>query len=219
MGYTALSRHRQEARFYVAGGDLQHDRETPPPHDPLVDGLARLLQRTQANELALESLPLAEREHLKHERLELREKLAGASPPDRRIHQEDRALDAATTQLRRALDLKKTLAERSEQLRRVDRRSRVELAAQLEQNQQQQRHHAAEIQQLLAACRSADLTDHNWVLAHGPEAERFLAVDEELHARDLAADRVTKHIENLDRDAFDRTLGRCARALDMDFGR
>ena len=82
-GYTALSRHREQARFYVAESHLRPDREQPPPHDPLIAGLTQLLQRSQAKELALESLPPAQRQQLEDDRREQRYPLTNSSAPGR----------------------------------------------------------------------------------------------------------------------------------------
>ena len=220
-GYTALSRHKHEARFYVTGSDLHADREQPSPHDPLVAGLTRLLQRSQAKELALESLPLDQREQLEQERRQLRAHLTRQPPPFRLTPQEDRELDAATAKLKRALDDKKALLERGEQLRRRDRRARADLDARFEHNHEHQHHHAEEIKQLLATRKTADLTDHAWLTTHQPDAARLLTIEAELHARDTATHRAATRIQNLDRDPPDRALEHPAQDhnLDLDLGR
>lgn len=81
--YTALSRHKEQARFYVADSDLHLDREQPPLHDPLIAGLTQLLQRSQAKELALESLPLAQRQQLEDGRRDFRDHLSSPPAPAR----------------------------------------------------------------------------------------------------------------------------------------
>ncbi len=55
LGYTALSRHRDEARFYVARSDIEVQRDIPIP-DPILFGLEQLLERSGAKRLALDSL-------------------------------------------------------------------------------------------------------------------------------------------------------------------
>lgn len=57
LGYTALSRHRDEARFYVTHSDLRLDADHAPAPDPLAAGLERLLGRSRAKDLARDSLP------------------------------------------------------------------------------------------------------------------------------------------------------------------
>src|SRR3954469_10669281 len=56
-GYTAMSRHRDEARFYVAAPDLDLERDQAPEPDPVVAGIERLMGHSRAKELALDSLP------------------------------------------------------------------------------------------------------------------------------------------------------------------
>lgn len=98
---------------------------------------------------------------------------------------------------------------------RRDRRARADLDAQLGDNRQAVHHHAAEIQQLLATRKTAELTDRQWLVAHSPESERFLAVNEELRARDLAVSCAARHVEGLHRDPLDHTLQLPDRGLDL----
>src|SRR3954447_17090009 len=56
-GYTALSRHRDDARFYLARGDLALDRDHAPEPDAPAAGLRRLLGHSRAQQLASEGLP------------------------------------------------------------------------------------------------------------------------------------------------------------------
>lgn len=73
LGFTALSRHRDEARFYVARGDLEPKVERDlPDHDPVVHGLEQLLERSTAKELALDSLTDQDTTQLENDRDELR---------------------------------------------------------------------------------------------------------------------------------------------------
>ena len=213
-GYTALSRHRHEARFYVAGGDLPTDREKPPPHDPLIDGITRLLERSQAKELALESLPMAEREQLENERRKLNARFEREPPPHRLLGWEDRELDAATARLGRTLDRGRELAEQHELLRRRDRHKSADLHVQLEENRLEKLQRAAEVKGLLTARKTADLGEIEWLDAHAPDATRFLAVEEELRLRDSADDRAAEHLRSLDRDPFERAHERADQDID-----
>ncbi len=55
-GYTALSRHREEARFYVtAPADQPALPGLEPPGDPMADELDRTLGRSRAKEMALDT--------------------------------------------------------------------------------------------------------------------------------------------------------------------
>jgi Ti-type conjugative transfer relaxase TraA len=86
-GYTALSRHREEARFYISGGELglkddrAIDRDCAPGPDPVGDGLRRVLGRSRAQQLATDSLAEIDRDDLEARREQLRERLADAGPP------------------------------------------------------------------------------------------------------------------------------------------
>ena len=58
LGYTALTRHREEARFYVARGEIEPMVELDlPDRDPVICGLKDLLERSGAKHLAQDSLP------------------------------------------------------------------------------------------------------------------------------------------------------------------
>ncbi|MDP9384522.1 MAG: AAA family ATPase, partial [Actinomycetota bacterium] len=82
LGYTALSRHREEARFYVAAADLEPkvDRELP-DYDPVIDGLQDLLRRSGAKQLALDSLADRDRVELENERDQLRKTFSDIELP------------------------------------------------------------------------------------------------------------------------------------------
>jgi ATP-dependent exoDNAse (exonuclease V) alpha subunit len=71
--YTALSRHRDEARFYLTRGDLALDRDHDPEPDPLAAGLRRLLGQSRAQQLASEDLPEVSDSALTATQEELRE--------------------------------------------------------------------------------------------------------------------------------------------------
>jgi len=126
-GYTALSRHTQQARFYIARSDLRHDPELPPPADPLVHGISQLLQRSHAKQLALDALPHTQREQLELERRQLRERLADQPPPRRLPHTEDRELEQHVQALENARLREQLLRQQREQLRWRDRHRRAEL--------------------------------------------------------------------------------------------
>ncbi len=215
-GYTALSRHREQARFYVARGDLRVDPELPPPTDPLVSGIGRLLERSQAKQLALESLPQADREQLEVERRQLREQLAGQPPPRRLAHVEARELEAKVRAVESARERERLLRERRERLRWRDRRARADLDDLLERNLDDQQRHATELQKTVATVTAAKTSDHDWLTNHEPQATRLLAVDHELRTRDTAEDRAARRLETLDRDPLNVRLAEQRLELDHD---
>ena len=212
-GYTALSRHKHEARFYVAGSDLHADREQPPPHDPLVAGLTRLLQRSQAKELALQSLPLDQREQLEHERRDLRRQLAGAPPPLRLPDVEHREVAQQARGLRDTCDGECAIRAQIEQLRRRDRARRAELERLPERNLAEQRHRSTRLRRTIDTVEAARGGEHEWVENHGPDAERLLAVDSELRSRDVIAVQVVRRLELHEQGPIPTDLG-----LERDLG-
>jgi conjugative relaxase-like TrwC/TraI family protein len=194
-GYTALSRHRQEARFYVAGGDLRPDGDKPPPQDPVVAGLTRLLERTQAKELALDSLPSAAREQLER---------------DRRRVRAHRSRPAAATRplLTAALDRKEALLAQRDQMRRAARDARVDAGI----SRAQERHKPA-----TALWTATDLADRQWLAAYGPGAARLHAIEGRLPAQDAADPRAVDHRLSLELNPLRRPLA--VPPDDLDLGR
>ena len=101
LGYTALSRHRDEARFYVARGDIEPKVERDlPDRDPLVDGLEQMLKRSGAKQLAHDSLTDRDTKELEKERDELRKAVKDKEPPSvREVERRDRERDHARQEL------------------------------------------------------------------------------------------------------------------------
>lgn len=192
LGYTALSRHRHEARFYVARPDFEprHERDVP-DQDPLIAGLKDLLSRSGAKQLAHDSLADRDTALLARERDELRERFAmdedrpSARDVDyaRRDRDRDDAQEALEETERRIARLqqqrddtspfafgerrflKELIADASQQLgRQVDRAERA----------------VASHQRL-----AGRLTD--WVARHGEQAAQLVATDRELTERDQVA--------------------------------
>jgi len=112
IGYTALSRHRDEARFYIARADIAVDRDIPIP-DPVVFGLEQLLERSGAKQLALDSLTDRDASELEIKRDELRQlfdtDLPSATHVERLGWERDRAqeaLDEAGQRIERLQELR-----------------------------------------------------------------------------------------------------------------
>ena len=206
-GYTALSRHRQEARFYIARGELRDDLDLLPPSDPVVAGISQLLQRTEAKALAIDSLPNDQRADLERERAQLRDRLTEEPlPPRRLLHVEDQNLEQQLRTLENARWREQHLTEERGKLRWRDRGRRAEIDDLLENNREEQQRREAELRTAIGTRHRLDATDHGWLDAHGPEAERCLAVDEELRARDLANGRAAVRLNDLAREAPDLRL-------------
>lgn len=101
-------------------------------------------------ELALDSLPQADRELLERERGQLREQLAGRPPPRRLPHIENRELEANVRAVESARERERLLRERREQLRWRDRSARADLDILLERHLDEQHEREARLQKTVA---------------------------------------------------------------------
>ena len=215
-GYTALSRHRQDARFYVAGGDLKTDPELPPHHDPLLYGITSLLERTQAKGLAIDELTTADRTDLEQQRRELRDQFTREQPPRRLRHEEDHKLDVLSQEVARADRHQERLLEQRQKLGWRGRRERDRIDQELEHNAERRSDVSARLDRVRSTVLAAGTTDQTWVDTHGPDAHRLLAVDHELRTRDATQARIDQQLETHHRDPLlDRALDR---ELGMDLG-
>ena len=199
-GYTAMSRHREQARFYVARADVNNDRDLPPSRDPVVAGIGRLMDRSHAKELALDALPQADREALELERRQLREQLNDDPPPRRLPHIERQELEQDTWALENAREREALLREHRAQLRWRDRADRAVTDQHLEQNLEEQTAYETRVGERVAALDIADDIDSEWLAAHGPEASRLLTVDRELRTREAADRHAGLQLDALDRN-------------------
>lgn len=161
-GYTALSRHRHEARFYVARTDLDLHADRAPAPDDVVAGLGLLLGRSRAKELARAGLPELDDDVLATRHAQLEERLR-EDPPPLRTHRL-RALELAATRAREDLD------------RTQERRARLEET--LDQTPIWRRRERAATRDALA--RTADVLTTNearWVDGHATQEEALRRTD------------------------------------------
>ena len=197
-GYTAMSRHREEARFYIARGDLHADPELPPPGDPLIAGIGALLSRTRTKELALDSLPDEERGELERERHTLRESLAD-DPPARDGHRAlDERLEWQSRALEKAHEREELLRKKREELGWHQRKARATRDRDIVTNLSEQDTWREAIQETEAAISAATTADATWIEHHGPRGLRLVVVNRELRGRDIAEARATHRLEGLD---------------------
>ena len=199
-GYTAMSRHRQQARFYVARTDLHEDRDLPPTADPIISAITRLMQRSHAKELALDALPQADRDTLEHERQQIQEQLADEPPPGRLPHPEHQELERDVQALESARRREERLREDRAQLKWRDRAGRAATDKYLELNLQEQARHETRVGGRIDALETADTADAQWLDAHAPQASRLLAVDHELRAREAIDHRAARQLDAIDRN-------------------
>jgi conjugative relaxase-like TrwC/TraI family protein len=218
-GYTAMSRHREQARFYVARTDLHDDRDLPPTADPIISGIGRLMQRSHAKELALDALPQADRETLELERRQIREQLATEPPPRRLPHIEQQELDRELRALENARQREHLLVENRARLKWHQRAARTANDEHLNRNLEDQSRWTTQVEQTAGTLAAGDAADRAWVAAHGPKASRLLAVDSELRTRDHLDHRADRRLQALDRNPLDRNpLDRGLPGRDFDSG-
>jgi len=205
-GYTALSRHRDEARFYIARGDVRGDPELPTPADPLVAGITRLLERRNVKELALDSLTEAQRVALDDDRRRLRETLSVATPPKRFPRAEIQALETTLQAFERTRARVKQLQERVGRLGRRDRAARAEATRVLERAEAEQARHEAAFRAARTTYHEAEAADTAWATAHGPAAARLVAIEREVQRREHAQANAARRLHALDRDPLAPSL-------------
>jgi len=198
-GYTALSRHREEARFYVARGDLGLDRDDASPPEPLMAGLERLLGRSRAKQLALEGLQEVDDGALRREQDDLREGLQRDPPPRPEAGPRARELELAAEALSHARQREAALRERRAALRWFERRERSELDAFLDLNARQIAHLTERWGHAHAGHDRRNAIEQGWLLEHGAEAERYLAVKRELGLRAVEDRDAARRIEHFQR--------------------
>jgi conjugative relaxase-like TrwC/TraI family protein len=188
-GYTALSRHRDEARFYVARGDLGLDRDHAPAPDPLAAGLTRLLGRSRAQELASNGLPELDDTHLDATHEDLRALLASDPPPTRTQRDEPARLRDALDDTAARLERLQTERDALGWLDRAERRARDELIA------TQRRHHA----RLSDRAQQIHDSEATWLARHGTDAELFLRLDRERRERAAIRHEAHERLEHVAR--------------------
>ncbi len=196
-GYTAMSRHREQARFYVARTDLHDDRDLPPTADPIISGIGRLMERSHAKQLAIDALPQADRDALELERRQIREQLASEPPPRRLPSLEQQELEGDIRALENARQRENLLREHRAQLRWRDRSARAASDEHLQHNLEEQAARETRVGARVAALASADASDDKWLAAHGPQASRLLTVDHELRAREAADHHAARQLDAL----------------------
>ncbi len=217
--YTAMSRHRDQARFYVTGHDIAPNRELPPPQDPVVDGISRLVDRREVQELAIDSLPAAERTELERERRELRQRLAANPPPERSPRREEHQ-EGQEGQIHYRLQVARDYQERLRAERENTSWHQRSARSQLDQRiagYAQDEHRAGEQLNALHAIRhAADGRDQAWLKTHGLDAAQLLAIRSELHTRDTADRRADHALQALHRDPL--PAPELTQDLGLDFG-
>ncbi len=200
-GYTALSRHRDEARFYIARADIDLDRDIAPQVDPVIAGIERLIGRSHAKDLAIESLPELDRDELERDRTRLRKTIERDPPPDDLQRRElDDEIERATIALHEAHERQRMVRKDRERLRWRERQQRADLDNILEQNLEYQRAQNEHLQNAIAQREIADTRDQRWLDDRRPTVERLLAVEQEVQARDTIDRQAERRVHALSRE-------------------
>jgi hypothetical protein len=152
------------------------------------------MTRSNAKDLALDSLTDGDKAELARERDQLSEQFRD-DPPPATSHRLDREIAQSSASLDNADERRALLQDSRDSLPWYRRRERAELKGLLERNareiEKRTEHHHRRLAEHIAAS-DAEL---GWLQAHGPDAERLLTVDHELRARDHIDTQVTRSIE------------------------
>ena len=194
-GYTVLSRHRQEARFYLTAPSPP-DRGQPrlpgiaddPAEDPMA-GVVRALGRSRAKELALDewegnqdlrAAPTARLAEQSGQLGELLESfpLEAQSADGAAVRAQEAAVRAREAQERLAA----TEAQR-EELGRLERRRGRELDERLEHQRQTLAHRQSEADELAHDAARAGAAGEHWMQEHGAHAAELATGERELVKR------------------------------------
>jgi hypothetical protein len=198
-GYTAMSRHTDEARFYVSRSDLGLDRDAGPEPDREIAGIQRLLDRSQAKDLAIDSLPEIDRDTLEQERARLRDGLRRDRPPEQPAQRPDDEISRAARDLHDSQQREQRMREYRERLRLRDRRERADADRRIEHNREEQQRDAQRLDRAIAEKDRSQARDQAWLQTHKPDVERLLSLDQELRTRDAA-----DHLAERNLDAYER---------------
>lgn len=197
-GYTALSRHREVARFYVTRTDLGLNQDRAPEPDPIAAGLTRLLGRSQAEEFASTQLRDLSDEQLARERARLAHRLQGTQLPSPTGHLADKL--EGLERMRRGVDARaERLQAERDNTSWLKRDERKKLAA-YQQQAAAAEHRLATLNQEVAA-DLAEQAGHRarWIEHHGPEAERYLQLADEAAQRSTHRGTVDQRLERFHR--------------------
>ena len=213
-GYTAMSRHRDEARFYVAHGDLGLDRDHAPEPDALTAGLTRLLGRSRAQQLARENLPELDDTIINRTHRELHDQLANDAPPDPRRERDDR--DALTESLDDSARRLRTVQAERDALGWYERRRRRDLDERINSYKSHRDELTDRLQRAREIHDPRDAAVAAWLTDHRAAAERLLELDAERRARRQIEHEAAQRLERLHRPPD--VLPDHAPSLDLDLG-
>lgn len=205
LGYTALSRHRDQARFYVARSDVKvTPRDLPPDADPVVSRVARLLERSEQKDMAIESLPQVDVDQLKKEREALREQLAEDVPEHRLPHVEEQDIARHEAQLADARKRERRIRDAQEQTPWWQRRDHRELEHMAKLAREDQAGQERAVRDAVAERDANNKTESAWVREHRREIQRLVAVEQELSLRGEVDRDVSDRLAAYDRELVDR---------------
>lgn len=199
-GYTALSRHRDSARFYIARRDIDagNDRDLPERRDADIEDIAKLLRRSRAQELATPQLRDTTREELEREHDQLRHELRQDLPAPRDVHAEARQREHVLNELRACDRELERLTAHRKGVGLLRRGERSDTDTRIQHTRDRYAELAATHRDITATYEHDNRHDDAWVAIHKPEANRLIALDDELHDRDRLDAKATRRLDALD---------------------
>jgi hypothetical protein len=203
-----MSRHRDQARFYVTRDDVHRDRDLPPDRDAVVDGITQLIDRSDRHELAIDSLPEIDRDALEQERRRLRAQLDLDRQHAFEQRHRDREVARAQELLDDALQREAQNQQTRDQIAWHKRRQRADHDRILERDRRVVEHHTVRLDQALDAQDHTRAQGQAWLDQNEPQATRLLAIETELANRDTIdqqADR-TLHAYQREHGWLDPTI-------------
>ena len=198
-GYTALSRHREEARFYIAQGDLDPEPDLDPEIDVLAYRLERILGKSAAERTANEQLQELTTDQLAAERERLADALKTDELPDAFAQ---RHLESAhKSAVKREQDVLGRIGLLNDRLDQTPWYKRKEFKSYLELREEATKQlAAAEIERRVAELDHLEniKATKEWLKKFGELAEEYLEVSR-LHGDRLQLDQHVQHrIEKLE---------------------
>lgn len=213
LGYTALSRHRDESRFYVTRADVEHhDRDLPPTEDPEVHVITQMLSRSEQKDLAIDLIPEVDTAALRAQRDDLAERLSSSRPQREPDHVEQAELERHERAAASARGTEKTYEKYRRGGHWWERGHQRAMGGIARHAREDAARHEQALDQAQAERVARDRADEQWLHDHRREIERLLSVDQELAARDVVDQDVTERLASLDRELSDR-LGHLDRDL------
>jgi conjugative relaxase-like TrwC/TraI family protein len=228
LGYTALSRHRDECRFYVNAGEPeagQVELEVSGDHRAAVrKRLERTLGRSRAELMALDVHENdQDLRHLSHTELAARsgrlEELLASFPAEVR-HADRQAAELARDAERIRAGEQRLAAQEAQraELGVLERRRKAELDKWIARDQQVLANNRAAHGELAATVGAGQVAGEQWLERHGVELAEATVIEHELAARRARAleDAIARAVHDPSEDLVDRIGARPAALVESE---